>query len=469
MTYAGTAGCAAADTHLGNIAVIDEQNPWPGLGAFDESAQRFFNGRRNETAELRRLVLHAPLTVLFAASGLGKTSLLQAGLFPMLRRENFLPIYIRLDLRDRSAPLVDQVMLAFASQLTAHRVDAPALDPGESLWHYLHRARLELWSEQNQLLTPLFVFDQFEEVFTLGAENPEAIARLRIDLADLIENRMPAALAGATAEHEASLADLQLDSQRYKVVLSFREDFLPAMEGWKRDIPSILRNRARLLPMSAEQAFEAVYKTASHLVDETTARQIVRFVAAAQEEETEGAAAGAENINELTVEPALLSLVCHGLNEKRKAQGKPAFDEAFLSGNAQSIVLDYYRQAVGDLPDQVQIFIENELITERGFRKQCDVDDARTIHGVGDRDLRLLVDRRLLRIEPLRGSERVELTHDLLTRVVRENRDQRRLQEQKVEKERRERELKRRRQQEVRNVGLVIAIALVAALGLLAL
>ncbi len=77
---------------------IDEQNPWPGLGSFDEGAERFFNGRENESAELRRLVLNAPLTVLFGASGLGKTSLVQAGLFPLLRKEHYLPVYVRLDL-----------------------------------------------------------------------------------------------------------------------------------------------------------------------------------------------------------------------------------------------------------------------------------------------------------------------------------------------------------------------------------
>ena len=68
-------------------AHIDEENPWPGLSAFDEAAERFFNGRAQETAALRRLVAQGPLTVLFGASGLGKTSLLQAGLFPLLRRE----------------------------------------------------------------------------------------------------------------------------------------------------------------------------------------------------------------------------------------------------------------------------------------------------------------------------------------------------------------------------------------------
>ena len=48
------------------------------------------------------------------------------------------------------------------------------------------------------------------------------------------------------------------------------------------------------------------------------------------------------------------------------------------------------------------------------------------MHGVTDEELRLLVDRRVLRIEAQRGTQRVELTHDLLTRVVREHRDRER-------------------------------------------
>jgi WD40 repeat protein len=406
--------------------VIDEQNPWPGLGAFDEAAERFFNGRSQETAELRRLVVHAPLTVLFGASGLGKTSLVQAGLFPLLRKDRVLPVYVRLDARERAVPLIDQVRHALQVEIRARHVDAPPFRAEESLWQYLHRTGLELWSEHNQLLTPLFAFDQFEEVFTLGVDNPAAIAQLRLDLADLIENRMPASLAAQIQDDEAAGAGLSLDSQRYRVLLSFREDFLPAVESWKRELPSLLRNRLRLLPMSGEQAFEAVHRTAPHLTDESMARQIVLFVAAAQEERSVGSPEAGASLSDLSVEPALLSLLCHGLNEKRRAVGKSTFDEALLKGTGQAIIGDYYQGAVKDLSTRVRRFIERELITERGFRKPYDVDDARSVQGVSDRDLRLLVDRRLLRIEPHRGSERVELTHDLLTRVVREHRDRQR-------------------------------------------
>ena len=204
-----------------------------------------------------RLVSQAPLTVLFGKSGLGKTSLIQAGLFPRLRQQNILPVYVRLDVRDRSAPLMLQAADALQREIGKNGVDAAVPNPGESLWEYLHDRHVEWWSAKNQPLTPLFAFDQFEEVFTLGAENSDAIGRLRLDLADLIENRIPLDLAqrieaGASAERQ------DLRGQRYRVLIGFREDFLPEVEGWKSELPSLMRNRLRLLPMSADRALQVV-------------------------------------------------------------------------------------------------------------------------------------------------------------------------------------------------------------------
>ncbi len=64
---------------------VDAENPWPGLVAFTEELQQFFYGREDEADELLRRVGGKNLTVLFGQSGLGKSSLLQAGLFPRLR------------------------------------------------------------------------------------------------------------------------------------------------------------------------------------------------------------------------------------------------------------------------------------------------------------------------------------------------------------------------------------------------
>ena len=64
---------------------LDAENPWPGLMPFTEATRAFFHGRDAEAAELLRRVRRERLTILFGQSGLGKTSLLFAGLFPRLR------------------------------------------------------------------------------------------------------------------------------------------------------------------------------------------------------------------------------------------------------------------------------------------------------------------------------------------------------------------------------------------------
>ena len=76
---------------------LDAENPWPGLMPFTEATRAFFHGRDAEAAELLRRVRRERLTILFGQSGLGKTSLLFAGLFPRLRTADFLPVYLRLD------------------------------------------------------------------------------------------------------------------------------------------------------------------------------------------------------------------------------------------------------------------------------------------------------------------------------------------------------------------------------------
>src|SRR5262249_37486848 len=76
---------------------VDADNPSPGLAAFREEDRAFFHGRDSETEGLFRCVLRERLTVLFGLAGLGKTSLLHAGLFPRLRERNVLPVSIRLD------------------------------------------------------------------------------------------------------------------------------------------------------------------------------------------------------------------------------------------------------------------------------------------------------------------------------------------------------------------------------------
>src|SRR4029453_14819234 len=77
---------------------------YPRTGRFSDSpgdVARFF-GRDAEAEELYLRVLSVPLLVQFGNSGLGKTSLLQAGLFPRLRQNPCLRVTIRLNNTEES-------------------------------------------------------------------------------------------------------------------------------------------------------------------------------------------------------------------------------------------------------------------------------------------------------------------------------------------------------------------------------
>ena len=117
---------------------------------------------------------------------------------------------------------------------------------GESLWEFLHHRDDVLRTESGETLTPLLIFDQFEEIFTLAQTDEfgrARAARFIEDLADLVENRPPKALE-ARLEHDESAAErFDFGRSDYRVLIALREDYLAPLEGLKKAMPSITQNR----------------------------------------------------------------------------------------------------------------------------------------------------------------------------------------------------------------------------------
>lgn len=441
---------------------VSREQPWPGLMPFTEEARAFFHGRDEEVAELLRLIKRQTLTVLFGLSGLGKSSLLNAGLFPQLRDEDFLPIYIRLDVLAPMA-FADQALRALAQSAAARTVEAPEVRGGENLWEFFHRRDADFWSAKNRLLIPVLVFDQFEELFTLGRHGADVARRCRdflVELADLVEGRTPASTI-ERIEGNASLAEgLDFSRATYKVVLSFREDYLPDFEALRGSMPSIMRGRLRLTRMNGSQARAAILESGGHLVSEAVCDQIIRFVASAR-----GRGAEESELERLEIEPALLSVVCRELNNKRIAGGLSQISADLLEGGAQQeIIREFYQENLADLDPRVAEFIEDQLLTEAGYRDSCALEDALRLPGVSRDAIDTLIGRRLVRLDERAGVLRVELTHDVLTRVAKESRDRRKEREAKRVAD--EKEAARRRR--FRGLIAVGAVVLVGAVGLAA-
>ncbi len=452
-----------------SAATVDPSNPWLGLASFTEETRQYFFGRDEEVAELARRVQRKLLTVLFGQSGLGKTSILRAGLVPRLRSQGYCPVYVRIDYSRGSPEPSEQIKQAIRrnARLSGEWTQAGVAVEGESLWEFLHHRDDVLRDEAGRTLIPLLIFDQFEEIFTLAQSDDfgrARAARFVAELADLVENRPPKEFEAKLEEDESAAERFDFARSDYRVLIALREDYLAPLEGLKQAIPSIAQNRLRLAPMSGTQALAAVLQPGKGLVTQEVAEAIVRFVA------------GGAELTNAVVEPSLLSLICRELNDARIAQRRREISLDLLAGSHASILTSFYERALADQPTAVRRIIEDDLLTESGFREN--VAEESLVRRLAEADaapntLALLVNRRLLRIEERLDVRRVELTHDVLCGVVKASRDRRQEREareatEKLLAEQKERELAARRaaaraRQVAAGCTVLAALALTAA------
>jgi len=442
------------DSHPSRViadTVVDRENPWPGLRAYNERGKDYFKGRRDVARDLLRLIIREDLVLLYGISGLGKTSLLKAGVFPDLP-PNFLPVYLRLNFvsaepkdsrngrrRLTSSDLAAQVVAATQKSARLRNVEPPSRPPvpERGLWEYFRRADDGFWGPGGLLMTPVLVFDQFEELFT-RVESPNAAQQhfdeFLHDLANLESGREPPWYESACATDEI------MEQPTYtrqpgvcKVVLSFREDYLANVKGLSRIIPSIDRIFLRLEPMTRKAAARAICEGGQHLIEGHGNKQTLRTSVRIIRKVTGAPGRLAETA---TVDPALLSLFCRELNEKRKATPGALIDRALVdSAEASQILATFYAKAMRDVQPVTRKFVEDALVLPGTRSRWPAAEPMALAAGVPAADLETLTRQRILRRDIAAGVVRFELTHDVLVDVVLESRGHR-LDQEKLAKER---------------------------------
>jgi len=148
-------------------------NPYPGPRPFEQGEQNLFFGRDREVKELLSLIIAHRVVVLYAQSGAGKTSLLNAGLVPLLTEEGFeiLPVArVRgfepedIDLSDIANIYVFNTLVGWSENKAE-----PAPLMRASIISFL-KEREHLEDEFGDSSPRLAIFDQFEELFTFYPE-----------------------------------------------------------------------------------------------------------------------------------------------------------------------------------------------------------------------------------------------------------------------------------------------------------
>jgi formylglycine-generating enzyme required for sulfatase activity len=440
--------------------------------------EAIFHGREVDKIALTRFILLEKLVVLYGRSGLGKSSLLNAGVIPQLKRESpYQPLSIRFGAwtADKQLSPLQATLARLQEAETPAYLDRLLDQPDPSLWQAF-KAR-QSGPEGGQFV---LVFDQFEELFTY----PEAeIKAFQQELAELLYKAIPQRYRSALEAQPDSLSqaerELLFAPLDVKAVFAIRSDRMSLLDQLSDSLPAILSQRFELKALSRLQAEDAIlnpaYSQAAHFLSppfdyqDDTLDAILSHLSKGGEEE---------------IESFQLQIICQQAEQLSLKQGLRSIAPADL-GDLDQLFKNYYDNKIAELGDPAtqltaRRLIEEGLIFEEEARRLSIFEgQIMSQYGISPELLRRLVDSHLLRAEPdPKGGFSYELSHDTLVGPILEAKA-RRVAAETREREKREAEerlaieqaklaeerKKRNRARRIAAGGIALALISLIALG----
>jgi tetratricopeptide (TPR) repeat protein len=203
--------------------------PYKGLQPYTEQDRPFFFGRDRDQQIVISNLYAAQLTVLYGASGVGKSSVLLAGSVPLLKQERNLSVVVFRSWQDpKFLQQLKEKTLATVSGNSNKEISADTSLPLDEFLAQLSRAARGLI---------FFIFDQFEEYFLYNA------------------------LGSYTSDFEAEFARaVNRRDINANFLLSMREDSLSKLDRFQGRIPALLNNMLRLEHLDRNAAREAIIR-----------------------------------------------------------------------------------------------------------------------------------------------------------------------------------------------------------------
>jgi hypothetical protein len=294
------------DKQLGRLT-----DRYPGLWSFGQEQASIFFGRDREKRELFHRVRSAQVTVIFAKSGIGKSSLLNAGVVPMLIEANYLPINVSFTkTAGETQSLLPIAIFKNALKAYSNQRESPFGHEGDSLWDYFKSCKFPLDT------IPVLIFDQFEELFTYPAEEVDFFLSELSELThELPPSRMVAFLLNIKKEERTLQQKMWIAQEPVKFIFGIRSDKLSDLQKADERIPGLFANRYELLPMNQENARLAIINPARDSTEGRYTSKPFTFEKTAIDRITENL----KSDNGHEIEPSQLQIVCRHIEEKVKA------------------------------------------------------------------------------------------------------------------------------------------------------
>lgn len=412
---------------------------YPGTNPFTNEQEDLFFGREADIKEFAQKFLIYPVTILYSKSGLGKSSMINAGLLPLFFEKGFVPFVIRFrpGAINGNKSLIQILRDTIQNNFQVSTFLDKIIPQENSLWYHI-KSRQIITKKHKYVL----IFDQFEEIFTY----PKAeINRFKLELTEAISSDVPQRFyhvldffSNGQTELLNDDEDLVLnDPFELRIIFVVRSDKLHLLDQLSDVIPRIFDNTYQLQSLTLKGAKEAIvspaeieegFESPPFKYAEESVEKIINFLAD----------------EEQRIETIQLQIICESI-EKKVIREKLKLITPKEIGNLESIIENYYHDKVaeiGNLEDQLSArkFIEEGLVLEEE-KQRISVHKghiAKFFPGITDELLERLVGTRLIRGEKIsKGGYVYELSHDTLIKPVLKAKNERK------EKERREEEIKK--------------------------
>src|SRR5215217_3268204 len=380
------------------------RQPYIGPRPFEQTDRDVFFGRDQEANELVSLMTAHAAVLLYSQSGAGKTSLVKAGLIPMLVDEEQFNVLPPMRVRDNAVagnkPAGVDNIYVFNALSSISEPEAVGGLAQLSLTDYVARYRT------NHSAPTVIVFDQFEELFTYYPERWEERKAFFMQVRDALRQ-----------------------DPLLRVLFSMREDFIAELDPYVPLLPEKLRTRLRLERLRDTTALGAVIQPLETVQSSNGRRRFAPEVAESLVNNLLQVKVktpeGIKKVKGEFVETLQLQVVCQALWENLG-------DDAYLIthydleayGDVDKALGHFYENAIkntvartGIKQGKLRQWFERALITPTGtrgtvFRGETETGDIP--NGVVDE----LENQRIIRMELRGGAQWYELTHDRFVETV---------------------------------------------------
>jgi hypothetical protein len=371
-------------------------DPYVGLRPYGRDDSPLFHGRDLESRQVATLWRAAGLTVLYGASGVGKTSLLHAGLLPRLPATlaDVLPVAAVPSPASPPAgggnPYVMSILSTWAGE-PEHRM------AGMTITQFL-RHRSKRCDEYGDPLPVLVAIDRAEAMF----HSEPVREKERKEFVDQLTRAMQ-------------------DHPELHLLLLLREDYLYLVLPYERPFGQGSRTRFHLQALTPPAAKEAVQKPIGQS-RRTITEPAVEYLVSRLRGATADDGLGNTSAIELdTVEPVRLQVLCSALWDALPDDVEEISEEhARVYSDIEGFLFDVCERAAADVAtkfgltvSEILLWLRHTFVTEHGALNVIYESPGQT-HGMPNAVIRALADRHILRSEHRLGIQRYEPAHAML-------------------------------------------------------